>query len=539
MNPATTGEPGMKSPVKTSLAASGRLMGPQGPWVALALLSLLLFSLGCGERIEHGNLTDTDRPPTIPHPTVDRDLDLLRSGGVLRVITRYNSSNYFIHRGGQAGFDFELINHFAQAQGLSVEVIVPKNDEDMISLLNDGRGDVICAGLVPHPSLERWVVATRPTNFVHKVVVLPANSPRDDNLESLSGLTLTIPAEDGFRNELLALKDEQRLRFFVSTGRPGADPEELLAMVAHGQIEAVVVDDIIARAAMMHMDNLKTGPILSASQPTAWYVRENCPELKSALNKYLHENFWVDQDGLSRRSQTYGIIYDRYFENPLTVRGFQQAAYRPDKSGSLSIYDDLIRNRAEAAGFDWRLVAAQIYQESRFFPEARSRADARGLMQVMPQFAGAQRDSLFIPEANLTAGLRMLRGTWRSYAYLDSLDRLRFTLAEYHAGHGHVTDARRLAIEMGRNPNRWEGALAVTLPRLMERKHFSTTRHGFYGGGKTVSYVEEILNRYRMYMRLVKRYPAGPLDQFADDLTNSDDADLSALPDLAILPDPK
>ena len=133
----------------------------------------------------------------------------------------------------------------------------------------------------------------------------------------------------------------------------------------------------------------------------------------------------------------------------------------------------------------------------------------------------------------------MLKATWRSYAYLDSLDRLRFTMAEYHAGHGHVTDARRIAIEMGRDPNRWEGSLAIALPHLMQRKHFSKTRHGFYGGAKTVNYVEEILNRYRMYMRLVARYPETPPIQVLSNLPGGDPADLSALPDLAIQPDPE
>ena len=102
-----------------------------------------------------------------------------------------------------------------------------------------------------------------------------------------------------------------------------------------------------------------------------------------------------------------------------------------------------------------------------------------------------------------------------SYAYLDSLNQWRFTLAEYHAGHGHLTDARRLAMEMGRDPNSWEGSLVTALPRLMESRHYRNTRHGFYGGGETVDYVEEILNRYRMYARFVPRYPAPP-DSVAD-----------------------
>ncbi len=529
----------MKRLVKSSLAVKCRLGPTTGLRAVIWGLCLMFGALGCQERIDDYALTDPDRPPAIAHPAVEKDLKRLQAGGVLRVITHYNSSTYFIHKGGQAGFDYELINHFARAQGLTVEVIVPDPGADLVSMLNAGMGDVICAGLLPHPSFERWISATRPTNFVHKIVVLPLDSPRGEDLESLSGLTVTIPAGDSFRDELLALKADQRLRFFVTTGRPGADPEELLAQVAAGKIEAVVVDDIVARAAMMHVENLKIGPELGPRQATVWYVRENCPELKTALNEYLRGNVWMGNDGQRRRSQTYGIISDRYFENPLTVRGFREAAYRPDKSGAISIYDDLIRVMAEEAGFDWRLIAAQIYQESRFYPFARSRADARGLMQVLPRFAGAQRDSLYEPRANITAGLRLLKGTWRTYAYLDSLERLRFTLAEYHAGHGHVTDARRIAIEMGRDPNRWEGSMTISLPRLMERRYFTKTRHGFYGGGKTVDYVEETLNRYRMYMRLVARHPHRITNRVLTGLPGGENADLSALPDLVIPPDPE
>ncbi len=156
---------------------------------------------------------------------------------------------------------------------------------------------------------------------------------------------------------------------------------------------------------------------------------------------------------------------------------------------------------------DWRLVSALMFQESRFEPEAVSQADARGLMQVLPRVAGAQADSLYEPAANMRAGMRLLSSAWQRYAYLDSLDRVRFTLAEYHAGFGHVNDARRLAMDMGRDPNAWGGGLAETLPLLMEQRWYAGTRHGFYGGRRTVTYVHEILGRYRAYMRLVPRDP--------------------------------
>jgi membrane-bound lytic murein transglycosylase F len=294
-----------------------------------------------------------------------------------------------------------------------------------------------------------------------------------------------------------------------------------------------VVDDVVARSVQAWLPNLRLGAVLGDRRSTAWLVRENSPELRAALNRYLKENLVVTPSGRTRRSVDYGTIYDRYFRDESAIRDFQQPDHRPDMSGVLSAFDDLIRSKAEAAGFDWRMVAALIYQESRFYPRARSKADARGLMQVLPRFAGAQADSLFLPEANLTAGLRMLQTIHRGYAYLDSLDRWRFTLAEYHAGFGHLTDARRIAIEMGRDPNDWEGAMIHALPRLRVREHYEETKYGFYDGAKTVEYVEEILNRYRMYTRLVAREPDGETPRIFGQATGP------SLPDLRRPPPPR
>jgi membrane-bound lytic murein transglycosylase F len=474
----------------------------------LAVLAVLFLSVaGCQERIEGPEGSAGFDLPFASHPEVERDLDTIARTGVIRMITHYNSTSYFIHKGGQAGFDYELLWWFARERDLTVEVIIPDPGEDPVHLLNTGEGDLICAGLVPVAELQPYVAWTRPTNFVRKVLVLPADAKPATGLAGLMGLTITLPLKDPFRDDLLALRERERLQFFVSTARPHQQAEDLVTAVSQDRLEAVVVDDILARSAMTYLPNLALGPFLGERQPNVWYLRENSPELKAALNLYLKKHLTVASSGRTRRSETYGIIYDRYFNNESTIKRFQEHVDRPDKSGIISVYDELIRDRAEAVGLDWRMVASLIYQESEFQPYARSKADARGLMQVLPRFAGVQADSLFDPEPNLTAGLRLLTKIHAQYAYMDSLNQWRFTLAEYHAGHGHLTDARRLAMEMGRDPNSWENGMIKALPRLMERRYHSTTRHGFYGGAKTVDYVEEILNRYRMYTRLVDRYP--------------------------------
>jgi membrane-bound lytic murein transglycosylase F len=463
---------------------------------------MCLLAVAACEPIEQEYLQQSppEELPDLPHPAVERDLVQILNTGVIRMVTRYNSSSYFIHKGAEAGFEYELFSRFALAHDLGIEVIIPGPEEDLISLLNSGRGDVIAAGMIRDERLSAYISFTRPYNFVHKVLILPSSDERPNTLDALNGLTVYLPYHSIYRPELLELRQRHNLQFFVAAARMLVEPEELITQVARRQIPATIVDDNLARAALTYQEGVRLGPLIGSQKPVAWAVRENSPELKAALNNYLKQHFWVTPDG-QKRSRTYGILYERYYRDENQIRGFQEPEERVDMSGRISPYDDLIKAEAVKAGLDWRLVAALIYQESRFDPRAVSSAGAVGLMQVLPQFAGPGNDDLFDPATNLRAGIHLLKQTYAAYAYLDSLDRWRFTLATYHAGYGHMTDARRLAIDMGRDPNRWRGAVAVALPHLMQQRYFNEARHGFYRGAETVAYVQDILNRYRNYRR--------------------------------------
>ncbi|MBD3222138.1 transglycosylase SLT domain-containing protein [bacterium] len=502
----------------------------------LAAIVGVLAVLAACERIDDAALYGRPdrRAPAVPQPIVQRDLDAIRTDGTLRMLTRYNATSYFVHRGGEAGFDYELCQRFARARELALEVVIPEADEDLVSLLNSGRADVVCAGLTLTDDLSRYVEATRPVAMVQKVVVLAPGVDVPTGEADLDGLTLTLPAHDPYLDELKRWRDRVGLDLAILPGMPLVETEELIARTARGEIQGTVADDIVVAAVQSYLEEeVRRGPALGQPRPMVWLVRGNSPELLRALNAYLKESFRVTGDG-TWRSQTYGIIYDRYFRNPRSIRTFQSEEARPDLSGRISRFDELVRAQSEEVGLDWRLVTALIYQESRFYPRAVSKAGARGLMQVMPHLGGAQSDSLFDPAANLRAGLRLLRGSWDAYAYLDSLDRLRFTLAAYHAGVGHVTDARRMAMDVNLDPNRWEGGLAITLPRKAQRRWYTDTRHGYYRGDETVRYVEEILNRYRMYMRLVPLDPDAPAPSDSLATTDADSAAFAAMPDAEV-----
>ncbi|MBK6735920.1 MAG: transglycosylase SLT domain-containing protein [bacterium] len=477
----------------------------------VALIAILWLAAGCRDRAPAPYAELAPPAPAVPHAKVERDLRDLRADGALRVLFRYDSSNYFLHKGGQAGFEYELIELFARERGLSVAAVVTEPGADIVSLLNEGVGDIACGSLIAEPEHEQWVAVTRPTNFARKVLVLPADDVRADAPAALGGLTVTLPAHDPFRRELQKMSDAGGwgLGFGVSPAR--LDAEDLVAEVARGRLDAAVVDDLVAQAALTYRDDVRVSLALGERRPTVWFVRQNSPELRAALNAFLRSHLNVDADGRERRSDLYATLHERYFEDPRSIRRFRDAELRPDLGGAISQYDDLIRARAAAFGMDWHVVAALIYQESRFEPEALSIAGAMGLMQVLPSVAGAQADSLHDPRANLTAGVRLLRTIYDGYAYCDSLDRWCFTLAEYHAGPTRITDARRIAMEQRRDPNRWEGSVSVTLPKLADSVWAGKIVSAPYAGGRTVRYVNQVLNRARLYAQVV------PLDGAAPD----------------------
>ncbi len=182
------------------------------------------------------------------------------------------------------------------------------------------------------------------------------------------------------------------------------------------------------------------------------------------------------------------------------VRDLPQVVLRAVK---LSPFDHVIKRHAADEGFDWQLVAAVIFEESRFKPGSRSPKGAFGLMQVRQVAADAVGEYRFkLPEDNIRTGVRYLRHLDDLYADLPDRERRRFVLAAYNGGLGHLNDARVLADRYGFDRNRWEGGIRETLPLLEESRYYDTVPLGYAQGRAIVRYVERVLDRHRYYEQL-------------------------------------
>jgi membrane-bound lytic murein transglycosylase F len=209
-----------------------------------------------------------------------------------------------------------------------------------------------------------------------------------------------------------------------------------------------------------------------------------------------------------KKKTEYYVIYNKYFKNPkASLRRIKSVYSTIINNGKISPYDALIQDAADQLGWDWRLLAAQIYQESRFKTDAESWMGAIGLMQIMPATAETFGvENLTDPAESIRAGVTYmvwLNILWEKYIP-DVQERVKFILASYNAGQGHVLDARRLARKYGRNPNKWEH-VADFLQKKSNPEFYNdpVAYSGYCRGDEPVTYVKDIMNRYQRYKQLV------------------------------------
>ena len=432
----------------------------------------------------------------------DADWDGILKRRVLRVVMPNNSASYFLHRGELQGFEYELAKAFADANRLRLEVLVPENHEQLLSWLVEGRADIAAGFLDPDALPDAFageVEFSRPYHFAPRHLVARSGDTID-KLEDLAGRSVAVRRFSAYWNDLQALQ-ARGVDFELRAMPDDTETEELVALVASGEIDLTVADGHVLDIELARGLPVKSAFLLSEERPHAVAVRNGSTKLRGELDAFIKKEY---------RGLVYNILYKKYFTNRSNVRSLAEGRIGQNgthgKNG-LSPFDDLIRKYAERYGFDWRLITAQMFEESRFDPKAESFAGARGLMQVLPRTARFMGfEALEKPEDGIHAGIKYL--DWVRNRFEDSLpfnERMWFSLAAYNAGHGHVSDARRLARQEGLDGDIWFGNTEKAMLLLSKKRYASKARYGYVRGIEPVSYVRDIRMRYRAYADITER----------------------------------
>jgi membrane-bound lytic murein transglycosylase F len=442
---------------------------------------------------------------------INLDLPQIQERGSLIALTTYSPTSYFLYRGKTMGFEYELLQRLAESLDLDLEIKVAENLDEMVNMLRRGEGDVIAHNLTITESRKEALTFTSPLRKVEQRLVQKKpegwqemedstiNAILIRDTSQLAGKSIYVRRQSSYFERLKELSGNIRGRIKVRKAAGTKETGTLIAEVSEGLIGYTVADNNIAEITQTLHDNLDVSFPISEEQDIAWAVRTSSPLLLETLNEWL--------SGI-KKTATFNVIYNRYFKNKRKFRELHEYEYSSlARTGKISEFDSLLQMYADSLGWDWRLLASQAFQESRFRASVKSWAGARGLMQVMPRTARSFGiTNLADPEENLRAGILYLRYLNDFWSHVpDESEKVKFMLASYNAGPYHVKDAQRLAAKLGKDSLIWDNHVAECILLKSRKEYYNdeVVKYGYCRGLEPYKYVKQITSRYNRYVDLI------------------------------------
>ncbi len=464
---------------------------------AICLLGISFQFMSCNPSDKgHQNPDNDDR---------QRVLKRIRETGVLRTAVDYNSTNYFVYRGKPMGFNYELLQALSEDLDVKLEIVVINRRLDSYKLLQEGELDLVAKNLAVTSEGRNEADFTIPLLHTSQVLVqreIGMGTPDSLYVYStlgLAGKKIHVQKYSSFYQRLMNLSEETGDYINIVQDSINST-EQLIAKVAGGEINYTVSDENVARLNKNYFPNLDVSVKVSFPQNIAWAVPKGSAEWKNYLDTWIAD---------FTKTRKFRQIYHRYFESPRSATRLA-SEFHSISGGKISVYDETIKKLAAEYNWDWRLIASVVYHESRFNPEIESWAGAYGLMQLVPETAKALGiEDYTDPAQNIKGGILMLN--WLNERLLesvpDSAQRMKFVLAAYNVGLGHVKDAQRLAKKYGKNSQVWDNNVDYYLLHKSSEKYYKdpVVRWGYCRGEQPYNYVNRVVHNYKHYLNVIPK----------------------------------
>ncbi|TWI76787.1 membrane-bound lytic murein transglycosylase F [Desulfobotulus alkaliphilus] len=435
---------------------------------------LILFSLCFCLRFVH----HLQNLPQEPELSLARILET----GVLPVVTRNTLHTYYIYDEKETGFEYELVKTLADKLDLRLEIQMADTMEEMEEALTQGRAAIAIPGspALPAESLR----TTRPYMYMELELVVHRSKMQIRSPKDIAGMRIHVPTGSDSYTLLRHLQADGLDIELVEESLCG---EALFSKVASRIIEGTVIPGHMARRYQRYYPQALPAFALGRPAPFVWLVHPEAHRLHYTINRFLDQ---ILANG------TFETLYNHHYRNLDLFDYVDLMRFHQRLESRLPRYQHLFEKYADLHGFDWRLIAAQSYQESHFNPWARSHANARGLMQLMPRTARSLGvTNVHDPEQSIEAGVRYLKNLHNIFYQAEEPHRTYKALGSYNVGQGHMYDARALARRFGLDPNRWYN-MEKMLPLLEKKEYYKDATYGYCRGSEPVTYVKRILLYY-------------------------------------------
>lgn len=392
-------------------------------------------------------------------------LDKIKEKNFLRVLTNKNSFNYFISKGKQSGFEYEMVFAFNEFLNKELKLdkkslqikfeMIPVDPSQLIPMLVSGSGDIIAAGLTQTEERAKKVLFSESYNEVSEIVVHHPSIVLN-SLDDLSGKVVHVRKSSSYRDSLkklnVILKQKKLTPLTILWVNEGLSTETILEMVSVGKYQITVADNHIAEIASKAFGNLvlKNELKIRDQAGISWAVDKRASDLNDLINKFM--------PSFKKGSLKGNLNISKYYENTSRFKNLS----RDQKQ--ISKYDSIFKKFAKIYNWDWRILAALAYQESKFKQDIKNPWGAIGIMQIKRFVASEPYISINSIEGkdqyedNIHAGVKYLSWLRESYFNKEEIsekNKIRFSLASYNAGPGRIKQARIKAKSMGHNPDKW------------------------------------------------------------------------------------
>jgi membrane-bound lytic murein transglycosylase F len=430
----------------------------------------------------------------------DRLIDRIRDKGEIVVATLSGPTTYSLESQGAHGFEYDLVQIFAQSLGLKARFITVCNREGVLDAVAEGRADLAAAGLPVNPT-ENLRIHYGPV-YQRAITQVVYNARRDkpESLKDLSRGTFEVGAGTLSEEALRTIAETDSSLLWKTTRH--MDEGRLIELVSEELLDFTLAPSNLVSLSRRHHPELSAAFDVGETLEYAWaFTRADDSSLHEAAKQFFLD---IENNG------TLNSLLERYYGHFERLKQADDDVFGRDVAERMPDYVGYFKNAAERTGIDWRLLAAIGYQESRWDPKAVSPTGVQGIM--MPPRSTASE-----------IGVRNRRDPWQSILggarYLNLVDeqipervpepdRLWLKLAAYNVGVGHLDDARLLTRRQGANPNAWDH-VKKRLPLLSKPKWYESTHHGYARGGEPVHFVEKVRNYYEL---LVSTFPDPEFD---------------------------
>lgn len=431
------------------------------------------------------------------------DLDGMIERRVIRVLSVYSKTFYFVDRGVQRGLTYDAFRVFEEDlnkelakdkklkhKALKVRVVfIPVARDELLPALIAGKGDIAASNLTVIEARKNLVDFSSPVyRNVSEVVVSGPDSPAVANVDELAGQVVFVRKSSSYYESLIALNQR-----FVSENKPAVilkeapealEDEDLIEMLSAGMIPLIVVDKHKAVFWKKVFPNITVHDeiTLRTGGEIAWAIRKGSPQLQAAVNGFIARH--------GQGTTTGNMLLTRYLINEKYVKASTAESERKKFIALIQYF----QRYGDKYSVDWLLMAAQGYQESQLNQAAKSKVGAIGVMQVMPA-TGKELGvgNIAEVEPNINAGIKYMR--WMIDQYygkepMTNLDKALFAFASYNAGAGRISKLRKEAALRGLDPNVWFHNVEYVAAEKI--------------GAETVTYVSNIYKYYIAYQLIME-----------------------------------